>query len=172
MQIHPELVIRTRKGFPFLIYNCPGTIYTLRQNFTNTHAGADIEWLLKQTVVNLDFELDVVDPYNVAAALAIAQEQHSWFCRSNLTSPKILKVHLITPHPTLAAVYFYTVEVPLWYLEALMDPYLKVAGKVQILKEFVELPVPPASGQAVITTGPFLEKIGEILGEMRALNSV
>jgi hypothetical protein len=84
----------------------------------------------------------------------------------------VVKVHLITPHPTLAAVYFYTVEVPLWYLEALMDPYLKVAGKVQILKEFVELPVPPASGQAVITTGPFLEKIGEILGEMRALNSV
>lgn len=81
-------------------------------------------------------------------------------------------MHLITPHSTQAAVYFYTAEVPLWYLRALMDPYLKVAGKVQILREFVELPVPPASGQTVITTGPFLEKIGEILGEMRILNSV
>lgn len=84
----------------------------------------------------------------------------------------VVKVHLITPHPTLAAVYFYTAEVPLWYLRALMDPYLKVAGKVQVLKELVQLPVPPASGQAVITTGPFLERLGEVLGEMRVLNLV
>lgn len=74
------------------MYNCPERIASLRRDFPNTRAGSDIEWSLKQTVKSLDFKLELIDPYNVAGLIALAQEQLGVFSRLNQTAPDALKV--------------------------------------------------------------------------------
>lgn len=176
--------MRTKKGFPFLLYNCAGNTSSLRHDFPNTRAGCDIEWSLKQALGALDFKFESIDPYDVAGLIALAQEQQALFYRSKQAAPEVLKVrrlvilvagltyaygsvkvYLIVPHPSLAAVYLYTAKFPLSYLGALRDPELEVTETVTITREFVELPVPPATGQTTITSGLFLDMLAQVLGE-------
>lgn len=101
MQIHPELIVRTKKGLPFLMYNCAERISSLRRQFPETRAGSDIEWRLKRAVVSLDFKFELIDPYNVAGLVALAQEQR---LRFGQTAPEILKVWVIS-FPFLSFLY-------------------------------------------------------------------
>lgn len=78
------------------------------------------------------------------------------------------KVHLISPHPSEAAVYYYAAEIPLQYLDALHNPHLKVEKTVTITRQTVYLPALPTTGGGVVTDGPFLVLVAQILEE--ALN--
>lgn len=84
--------MRTKKGLPFLMYNCAERISSLRCDFPNTRAGSGIEWRLKQTVGFLDFRSELIDPYNVAGLVALAQEQRGVFFGFGQTAPEIFKV--------------------------------------------------------------------------------
>lgn len=84
--------MRTKKGLPFLMYNCAERISSLRCDFPNTRAGSEIEWRLKQTVGFLDFRSELIDPYNVAGLIALAQEQRGVFFGFGQTAPEIFKV--------------------------------------------------------------------------------
>lgn len=75
------------------------------------------------------------------------------------------KVHLISPHPSQAAVYHYAAAIPLQYLDALHNPYLKVEKTVIITRQLVDLPALPITGRNIITDGPFLGLVARILGE-------
>lgn len=75
------------------------------------------------------------------------------------------KVHLISPQPSQAAVYHYAAEIPLQYLDALHNPYLKVEKTVIITRQLVGLPALPITGQNMITDGPFLRLMAQILEE-------
>lgn len=75
------------------------------------------------------------------------------------------KVHLISPRPSQAAVYHYAAEIPLQYLDALDNPYLKVEKTVIITRQLVDLPAIPTTGQNIITDGPFLNLVARILEE-------
>lgn len=74
------------------MYNCAGRISSLRCDFPETRAGSDIEWRLKRAVVSLDFKFELIDPYNVAGLIALAQEQRGVFFRFGQTAPGIFKV--------------------------------------------------------------------------------
>lgn len=73
------------------------------------------------------------------------------------------KVHLISPHPSEAAVYHYAAEVPLQYLDALHNPHLRVEKTVIITRYLVYLPTLPTTSESIITDGPFLELVSQIL---------
>lgn len=77
----------------------------------------------------------------------------------------MLKVHLISPHPSQAAVYHYTAEIPLQYLDALHNPYLKVEKGVIITRQLVDLPALPTASENIITDGEFLDLVSQILEE-------
>lgn len=177
--------MRTKKGFPFLMYNCAERISSLRRDFPKTRAGINIEWRLRRAVVALDFQSELIDPYDVAGLIALAQEQRAVFFRLNQTTPEILKVgfislavqrkywvftisskvHLISPHPSHAAVYHYTAKIPLQYLNALHNPRIKVEKTVLITRQLVDLPTVPPPRESTIKGGPFLDMVAQILEE-------
>lgn len=76
------------------------------------------------------------------------------------------KVHLVSPHPSEAAVYHYAAEIPLQYLDALHNPHLKVEKTVIITRHLVYLPTLPTTSESIITDGPFLELVSQILEEV------
>lgn len=84
--------MRTKKGLPFLMYNCAERISSLRREFPKTRAGSDIEWRLKRVVGSLDFKFELIDPYNVAGIIALAQEQRGAFFRFGQAAPEIFRV--------------------------------------------------------------------------------
>lgn len=75
----------------------------------------------------------------------------------------LLKVHLISPHPSEAAVYHYAAEVPLQYLDALHNPHLRVEKTVIITRYLVYLPTLPTTSESIVADGPFLELVSQIL---------
>lgn len=86
------MVVRTKKGIPFLMYNCAERTSALRRDFPSTRAGSGIELSLKRSVRRLDFKFELIDPYDVAGLIALAQEQLSVFSRLSQTVPEVFKV--------------------------------------------------------------------------------
>lgn len=96
--IFPDLIVRTKTGFPFLLHNPLATTKELRLKFPHTRAGRHAGGSRRSSAAH-NFDPRYIDPYDVAGLLALAQEQlevlryhhqplpHALKVRSSLHSP-------------------------------------------------------------------------------------
>lgn len=182
VEIKFELIVRTKRGFPFLLYNCARST----AGFRTCYPCPDLRALpssLRRSLRSVDFTSEVIDPFYAAGLISLAQKQLEFSNRLGKPPPDIFKVHhvpldskfwhvltivlqvyLITPHPSSAAVYLYIADFPLSYMVALQDPRLEVTQNVVIARELIELPTLPVDDRD-ITSGRFLVVLAQILDE-------
>lgn len=96
-RIKSELIVRTKRGFPFLLYNCARST----TGFRACYPCPDLRSLprsVRRSLRSVDFTLEVVDPFHVAGLISLAQKQLRLLNYLDKPPPDVFKVHRAPIH--------------------------------------------------------------------------
>lgn len=92
VEIKSELIFHTKRGFPFLLYNCARSTAGFRTCYPCPNLRS-LPSFLRRSLSSLDFTSEVIDPFYAAGLISLAQKQLKRSSRLDKPLPDIFKVH-------------------------------------------------------------------------------
>lgn len=95
VRVKSELIVRTKRGFPFLLYNCARSTTGFRTCFPCPDLRS-LPRSIRKSLGSVDFTSEMIDPFYVAGLISLAQKQLKFSNYLDKPPPDIFKVRLVS----------------------------------------------------------------------------